>query len=218
MEKEYKYRIFGRTRGRSNKKIDINKYQKLLDEYKINKLNEKDKYILDIGTGYGETSIYLSSMYENYKIITCEKYINGNLNLFKSIISNKIKNIYVHNCNVHEILDSQEKKLYFSKIWIFFPDPWPKKRHINRRLINIEFLKKIYFFLKVKGEVYIATDSISYSKDIIKFIYTLKNYYEWINQNTTYLCIKDYFNIKTKYYEKAIISGRKPNLFILRKI
>ena len=215
---DHKYKIFGRTKGRSKKKIDIYSYRKLLNENKIIKYNEKHKYILDIGTGYGETSLYLSKRFQNYKIITCDKYINGNLNLFKNINLNNITNIHVHNCNVHEILDNLENKKFFNKVWIFFPDPWPKSKHKNRRLINNEFLKKIYNFLKDSAEVCIATDSISYSRDIIKSIYVLKNYYKWINQNYIYLDIKDSFDVNTKYYKKAIISGIKPILFILRKI
>tara|TARA_Y100000996_G_C22427195_1_gene604024 strand:+ start:48 stop:704 length:657 start_codon:yes stop_codon:yes gene_type:complete len=218
MENIKKYRIFGRTRGRSKKKIDISNYQKLLDEFSINKLSENDEYILDIGTGYGETSIYLSTRYKNNKIITCDKYINGNLNLLKKIKKNKINNIFVNNCNVHQILDNNNKGQFFKQIWIFFPDPWPKKKHSNRRLINIDFLNKVYDYLKLHGEIYIATDSPSYTRDLIRYIYNLRKMYKWINQNSLFLDIIDYFKIETKYYKKANISGRKTTLFILRKI
>ncbi len=99
------YRIFGRTRGRKNNKSKIDKYFKLVSQYKFNKLDEKEKYILDIGTGYGETTMYFARKYYNYKIIACDKYIDGNLNLLKNIQLQKINNIYIHNGNVHEILD-----------------------------------------------------------------------------------------------------------------
>ena len=218
MQEKFKYRLFGRTRGRSKKKIDLNNYQKLISKLKINNLNENDNYILDIGTGYGETSIYFSSKYKNYKVITCEKYINGNIHLIEKIKKLKIKNIYVNDCNVHQILDNYKENKYFNLILIFFPDPWPKKKHIGRRLIDVNFLKKIHRYLKENGKVIIATDSTSYTKDMISYFYILRKLYLWSNQNQIYLNIKDFFNIETKFYRKAINSGRKSNLFVLRKL
>ena len=218
MQDKFKYRLFGRTRGRSKKKIDLNNYYKLISESKIKKLDENNNYILDIGTGYGETSIYFSAKYKNYKVITCEKYINGNIYLLDKIKKFKIKNIYVNDCNVHQILDNYKEKKYFNLILIFFPDPWPKKKHIGRRLIDVNFLKKIYSYIKESGKVIIATDSTSYTKDLISYFYILKDIYEWTNQNKIYLDIKDFFNFETKYYRKAINSGRKSNIFVLRKL
>ena len=63
MIEKYQYRLYGRTRGRSNKKINIEDYKTKLNKFKIIKLDKKKDYILDIGTGYGETSIFLSKKY-----------------------------------------------------------------------------------------------------------------------------------------------------------
>ena len=60
---KYKNRLFGRTRGRSKKKIDLKNYFSLLKKYKIPTIDPNKNYILDIGTGYGETSIYLSKSF-----------------------------------------------------------------------------------------------------------------------------------------------------------
>ena len=213
-----KYKIFGRTRGRSKKFNNSENYLELFKKYKIDNLTASKTYLLDIGTGYGETTIYLAQKNKNKKIIACEKYIDGNLNLIKNIKKNKINNIYLHTGNVYEILDQFEKKITFESIWIFFPDPWPKKRHFKRRLITEKFLNYSHSFIKKNGHIYIATDSTSYIKQIISSIYKCRNLFEWSNQNALHLNISDYFNIETKFLKKAIISGRKPSLFILKKI
>jgi len=217
LSSDYSKRLFGRIRGRSKKKIDLKKYHQTVAKYKFQKFDKKLDYILDIGTGYGETSIFLAKHFSDKVIISCEKYIDGNIILLKQIEKNKINNIRLHNGNVYDVLESANKK-YFELVWIFFPDPWPKNRHAKRRLITSDFLLKIHRLLKQNSKVYIATDSAIYIRFILNSIYNCKDFFIWLNQSGMNLHIKDYFDIETKYYKKAINSQRKPSLFILRKL
>ena len=214
---DYSKRLFGRTRGRSKKKIDLKKYNQTVANYKFQNFDKNLEYILDIGTGYGETSIFLAKKFINKVVISCEKYIDGNITLLKNIEKNNIKNIQLHNGNVYDVLEKANEK-YISVVWIFFPDPWPKNRHAKRRLITSDFLIKLHKILKENGDIYIATDSTIYIRFILNSIYNCKEYFYWLNQYEINLNIKDYLDIETKYYKKAINSQRKPSLFILRKI
>ena len=213
----YSNRLFGRTRGRSKKKIDLKKYYQTVDKYKFQNFDKKINYILDIGTGYGETSIFLANQFLDKVIISCEKYIDGNIILLKNIEKHKIKNILLHNGNVYDVLERTYREC-FDLVWIFFPDPWPKNRHAKRRLITSDFLIKLHNVLKENSEIHIATDSTIYVRFILNSIYNCKDYFVWLNQSEMNLHIKDYFDIETKYYKKAINSQRKPSLFILRKL
>jgi len=217
LSSNYTNRLFGRTRGRSKKKIDLKNYYETVEKFKLQNFNEKFDYILDIGTGYGETSIYLAKKFIDKIVISCEKYIDGNINLLKNIERNKIHNIHLHNGNVYDVLENTNKK-YFKLVWIFFPDPWPKNRHAKRRLITTDFLIKLHKILKENSEIHIATDSTIYVRFILNSIFNCKDYFLWLNQSNMNLHIKDYFNIETKYYKKAINSQRKPSLFILKKL
>jgi len=213
----YTNRLFGRTRGRSKKKIDLKQFYQTVAKYKFLNCDEKTNYILDIGTGYGETSIFLANQFLDKVVISCEKYIDGNIILLKNIEKNNIKNIRLHNGNVYDVLDSTNIEC-FSLVWIFFPDPWPKNRHAKRRLITSDFLIKLHNILKDNSEIHIATDSTIYVRFILNSIYNCKDYFVWLNQSKMNLHIKDYNDIETKYYKKAINSQRKPSLFILRKL
>ena len=217
LSSNYSNRLFGRTRGRSKKKINLKNYYETVDKYKFQHFNEETEYILDVGTGYGETSIFLAKQFPDKVIISCEKYIDGNIILLKNIENNKIKNIQLHNGNVYDVLESTNKQ-YFKLVWIFFPDPWPKNRHAKRRLVTSDFLLKLHKKMKENSELYIATDSVIYVRFILNSIYKCKDYFLWVNQFKINLGIKDYFDIETKYYKKAINSQRKPSLFILRKL
>ena len=213
----YTNRLFGRTRGRSKKKINLKNYYEAVDKYKFQYCNDNLDYILDIGTGYGETSIFLANKFLDKVVISCEKYIDGNIILLKNIEKNEIKNVLLHNGNVYDVLENTHGEC-FALVWIFFPDPWPKNRHAKRRLITSDFLKKLHNTLKENSEIHIATDSTIYVRFILNSIYNCKDYFIWLNQSEMNLHIKDYFDVETKYYKKAINSQRKPSLFILRKL
>ena len=217
LSSNYSKRLFGRTKGRSKKKIDLKKYYESVSKYKFQNFDNKLDYVLDIGTGYGETSIFLAKKFLNKTIISCEKYIDGNIILLKNIEKNNLKNIQLHNGNVYDVLEITNKK-NFSLVWIFFPDPWPKNRHAKRRLITSDFLIKLHKTLKKNSKIYIATDSTTYLRFILNSIYNCKDYFLWLNQSQMNLHIKSYFDIETKYYKKAIKSQRNPSLFILKKL
>lgn len=215
---DFKYRVFGRTKGRSNKKINRDEYYAKINKYIFSVPNKNTNYILDIGTGYGESTIFLSNNYKKNTIISCETYMNGNLNLIKKIEINKTTNIKIFPGNVNQLLDNLNPHVCFKFIWILFPDPWPKKKHFKRRLITDNFLKKLNIFLDKNGEIFIATDSYSYSQQILKCIFNIRKTLYWKNQTNMHLGLRDFYELETKFYNKAIISGRKSSIFILKKI
>tara|TARA_Y100001970_G_scaffold261989_1_gene345657 strand:+ start:11417 stop:12070 length:654 start_codon:yes stop_codon:yes gene_type:complete len=217
MKSFQKYRLYGRLRGRRSKNITNDQYHNLLQPFKNNNLNIDEKNILDIGSGVGENVFFLSKKKER-NIFSCDKYIDGNIKIINNIKKNKLKNIFVYHANVHELLDQIFKKNFFTEIWILFPDPWPKKKHHKRRLLNISFLKKIHNYMKTGGNLYIATDSNSYLVSILLDIYTIKNFFIWENQTVEGW---EYINNnlpKTKFYKKAVKSGRSPFFIKLKKL
>ena len=215
---KYKYKLHGRFRGR--KKVNLN-FINYYDNFKFtstNEINESSYNILDIGSGSGENAIFLSEEKPYSKIITCELFQDGNINLLNKIIENKVDNISIYEGNVLEFFDKVGVSLRFDEVWILFPDPWPKIRHHKRRLINNIFLKKIYSFLKNSAKVMIASDSHSYNESIIKTIYDIQNLYLWQNQKVDEW---NYCNLnlpKTKFFKKALKLNKNSMFFKLCKI
>ena len=74
-------------------------------------------------------------------------------------------------------LSDKRKKNIFDSIWILFPDPWPKKRHSKRRLINNDFMKRLISIIKRNGKIHIVTDSQSYLRQILSSVYKFRNYF-----------------------------------------
>ena len=215
---KYKYKLYGRFKGRKKN------YEILLDEYKkyeynfSNKINKRDYNILDIGSGSGENSLFLSNLNPNAKIIACDVFEDGNVNLCNQVIKNDIENILFFQGNIYKWLDNVKSKKIIDEIWILFPDPWPKIRHHKRRLVNYGFLNLIYKYLKINGKVMIASDSPIYNISILKTIYEVRKTYFWKNQKVEEW---DYRNLdlpRTKFYKKAQKNKRKSIFFELHKI
>ena len=193
---------FGRVKSRKISKTKENNFKYFLKKNDINKLNLKKKVLLEIGIGMGENLIYLSKKNVKKNIIGVDPFKNGMLNVSDYCINNNIKNIYLYPFVFQKFIN-KFKKLRFNIIYILFPDPWPKKRHHKRRIVNELFLKKILKILKKNGKIYFSTDNhqyFEYVKTILK-----KNTKIKIKQ------IKKIVTIKTKYYLKAEKKGNKIN-------
>ena len=210
------YRIYGRKKGKKKiKSLYKNLYKNYLFDLNTNLKNKK--IIIDIGSGNGENSLYLSQKFPDSLIIASEIYEDGVVNLCNQLSINKIDNVKIFKQSVLLLIDNMKSNITIDQIWILFPDPWPKKKHHKRRLINEIFLKKIHRILKTKGKIYIATDSISY---LVSILYLISNskLYKWINDRPQKWQYSNENIPKTRYSEKAINNERKSLILVFRKI
>ena len=174
---KFKYKLFGRFRGRKKSYLlSSNEFKKNLINKNVN-IYSKNYNILDIGSGSGENAVYLSFLHPHARIITCELFEDGNINLSNEIKKNDTDNIKIFQGNVLEFLDCIKESKIFNEIWILFPDPWPKARHHKRRLLNINFLELIYSYLKDEGRIFIATDSQTYIQLILSIIHKVRDFF-----------------------------------------
>jgi tRNA (guanine-N7-)-methyltransferase len=217
-KKSDKYTIYGRKKGR--KKIhSVNK--DFLVNYKIileTDIKKNKKNIIDVGSGKGESTLFLAKKNPDALIIAIEIFWDGNINLCKQLSKLKLYNVKIFSSNVLKLFDHLNKDDYFNEIWILFPDPWSKKKHYKRRLINDNFFTKVYPYLKKDGKIFIATDSSSYLKSIMNSIYKTKSLFNWLN-NTPQNWIYEMLDLPcTKFFKKAQNSYRSSFFIELVKI
>jgi len=206
MKINYTYRMFGRSKGRGKNNEITNDAISI----KVKKIDALKYNIIDIGSGYGESTLAISKTDSGKQIIACEKYIDGINKIAQKTLLYSLNNISIFHGNIHQLLDEYCPHNSISEIWILFPDPWPKKKHSKRRLININFFNKIRGFLKKNAIIHIASDSKSYVSDILLSIHQVKKEFKWINQNKKEW---DYLNMplpQTKYFQKALKNGLNP--------
>ena len=104
----------------------------------------------------------------------------------------------------------------FKKIFILFPDPWPKKKHKKRRLINEEFVKNLDKITLKHSEILIATDDGDYSNQILKS-FSKQNFFKLLLKTSDNQIFEHYKIYPTKYFRKAKRENRRINLFIYQK-
>jgi tRNA (guanine-N7-)-methyltransferase len=212
MDQKY-LRSFGRVKGH---KLSDNQ-ESLISDFLPKIRPDLEKISLpiwfEIGFGAGEHIIQLiNERSGNISIIGCEPYINGSVKAIKYICENSIENVYIYNGDARELIEKLPDGS-LERLFILFPDPWPKKRHFKRRIINKPMIELCRSKLTEDGIITIATDHIGYS-EWINDILTGSNYKHKLLE-TTHECQEE--GIFTRYCSKALARGDKINLFQLKR-
>lgn len=156
----------------ASQKLGLEKHLPGLAITDINQLNFNTIFknnaplILEIGFGMGDALVQSALNYPHLNFIGVEVHSPGVGHLAKCVSDYKISNIRVFHGDVFQLLSLVEKNHALSRIHIFFPDPWPKKRHHKRRLIQNDFIELALPHLKAEGIIHVATDVVEYAESI----------------------------------------------------
>ena len=215
--------FYGRRLSRKTKRFnsfDLENYEFFFNE--INFSDTKKKLVkscqnvnLEIGFGKGENLIFQSQIKKKDIFLAIDPFISGGLNLKKKIEIFKISNIFFSNVTFSQFFEIVGD-VNFKKIFILFPDPWPKKKHKKRRLINEEFVKNLDKITLKHSEILIASDDEDYSNQISKS-FSKQNFFKLLLKTSDKQTFQDYKIYPTKYFRKAKRENRRVNLFIYQK-
>ena len=137
-----------------------------VEEKKVN-LKEifptSEKIIMEIGFGMGEATAIIAKNHPNNAYIAVDVHPPGIGKLLGRIVENDLKNLRVIEDDIHIIVPHMFEDESLDAIHLYFPDPWPKKKHNKRRIVNEGFLSLIHPKLKKGGYIHIATDWVPYA-------------------------------------------------------
>jgi tRNA (guanine-N7-)-methyltransferase len=125
-----------------------------------------DKVIMEIGFGMGEATAIIAKNHPNNGYIAVDVHPPGIGKLLARIVENDLTNLKVIEEDVHVVLQHMIADESLDGIHLFFPDPWPKKKHNKRRIVNEGFLALIHPKIKRGGFIHIATDWVPYAISI----------------------------------------------------
>ena len=162
---------------------------------------------LEIGFGDGEALISLAQSNLESGFIGIDPHRPGAGRVLRKIDRDEISNARVIIGDAAELLPALFQPQSLTRILVLFPDPWPKKRHNKRRLINQAFLSDLADTLKPGGILHIATDWQDYAESIIETLISvtdLKN-----TSETNDYCPRPSWRPETKYERRGLSLGHQ---------
>jgi tRNA (guanine-N7-)-methyltransferase len=120
--------------------------------------------VLEIGSGMGETTIAIAKAHPETDFVAVEVHGPGVGSLLNAIELEKLQNLRVIRHDAVEVLDQMVADASLAAIHLFFPDPWPKKRHHKRRLVQPEVAALMARKLTPGGVLHAATDWPDYAE------------------------------------------------------
>jgi tRNA (guanine-N7-)-methyltransferase len=126
--------------------------------------------ILEIGFGMGEATAHIAALMPEKNFLCCEVHTPGVGALLKRISEQGLSNIRILQHDAVEVIDNMLPPASLDGAHIFFPDPWHKKRHNKRRLIQAPLIAKLAARLKPGSYLHCATDWQPYAEQILEVL------------------------------------------------
>jgi tRNA (guanine-N7-)-methyltransferase len=126
--------------------------------------------VLEIGFGMGETTAEIAASNPQIDYLGVEVHAPGVGSLLRMIETRQLTNLRIVQHDAAEVVEQMVPAASMSGIHVFFPDPWPKKRHHKRRLLQVEFARLLASRLRPGGYLHIATDWDEYAEWILEVL------------------------------------------------
>ena len=124
--------------------------------------------VLEIGFGMGETTARIAALHPERNFVGIEVHSPGIGSLLKQLADQRLENVRVIQHDAVEVVHNMIAPGSLHAVHVFFPDPWPKKRHHKRRLLQPAFVHELALRLETGGYIHVATDWQDYAEQILE--------------------------------------------------
>lgn len=128
------------------------------------------KVVVEYCAGNGQWIIDRAIKNPDTMWIAVERRYDRVKKIYKWIKRHQLNNCFVVIGNAEDFAKYHLKKETIDEVYVNFPDPWPKARHAKNRLFQEAFLRDVFFSLKQKGQLILATDERSFLEESIEAI------------------------------------------------
>jgi len=178
------------------------------DPYRLIPTNAQK--FLEIGFGMGHNLLQLASSNPHQYFIGAEPYKNGVARVLKNIQESKLINILLWPDDILVLLPYIPHNS-LNGAYILFPDPWPKKRHQKRRLLNADFIEQLVDKMAIGGVLHFASDVKDYADCVAELLTSCPNLKKVAEKQPDALS-------QTKYHQKALALESDVTLLQFQKI
>ena len=166
---------------------------------------------LEIGFGGGEHLVHMAERNPDVALIGAEPFVNGIAMLLGKIRTAGVSNLRIHPGDVRDLFEVLGPAAV-SKVFLNYPDPWPKARHHRRRVVTQEYLLPLARITAAGSEFRVATDIPDYVRQTLEEVPQAG--FELIQQGSTPW--QDW--LSTRYEQKALREGRPPHYMTFRRL
>jgi len=170
--------------------------------------------VMEIGFGMGETTARIAAEHPDVDYLGVEVHAPGVGALLKRIGELGLRNVRIIQHDAVEVVRHMLPEASLDGVHIFFPDPWPKKRHHKRRLIQAEFVRLLTSRLKSGAYLHLATDWEDYARQMLEVLNAepaLANAAEGFADRPAYRPL-------TKFEQRGLRQGHKVWDLIFRRV
>ena len=160
-----RHQFYGRRKGHALRRHHLQLVDELLPTLRAD-LSDPLKGVaeprwLEIGFGGGEHLAHQASLHPEVCFIGAEPFVNGVAKLLALIEDKQLSNIRIHDGDARYLLEALPQAS-FERVYLLYPDPWPKTRQNKRRFVSAESLAQIHRVLKPSGLFLFASDIAGY--------------------------------------------------------
>ena len=221
-------RSFGRRRGRAPSARQADLWETRLPRLALNLEQAAPRPLtalfaepvadawLEIGFGGGEHLVWQASNNPTVGLIGCEPFEDGVIKVLDVIDTQALGNIRLHADDARDVL-RWLPEASIGRAFVLFPDPWPKRKHLKRRLVNVSLLVSLARVIRPGGELRLGTDIADYARTILmaaqcepKFRWTARTANDWRIRPADWP--------QTRYEDKAVREGRSSCYLLFERV
>ncbi|TAH35320.1 MAG: tRNA (guanosine(46)-N7)-methyltransferase TrmB [Alphaproteobacteria bacterium] len=171
-------------------------------------------YWLEIGFGTGDFLAGQAAQHPDINIIGCEAFENGIAKTMQKLLAHKVSNVRIYPDDVRHLLPKLQDGC-LDRVFLLFPDPWPKKRHAKRRFVNPDNVRELARVIKKGGEFWVATDDPTYQEWVPEQM-SAQSWFQPKNPPTDgfWHLTEPQPWVETNYQKKARRAGRIPKFVV----
>lgn len=168
---------------------------------------------LEVGFGGGEHLVHMAAGYPDVFLIGAEPFVNGIAMLLGKIRAAGVTNLALHPGDVRDLFDVLPAAC-LDKVFLNYPDPWPKARHHRRRFVTPGYLRLLARVLRPGAEFRVATDIPDYVRQTLEEVPQAG--FALVSQGGPGEHWPDW--LSTRYEQKALREGRQPHYLTFRRL
>ena len=172
--------------------------------------------VLEIGFGMGDSLLQMAAEEPDKDFVGIEVHPPGAGALVNGAVIQGLRNVRLYLADAVDVIDECLPDASFARIQIYFPDPWHKRKHLKRRIVQTELVEKLRLKLEKGGLLHLATDWEPYAEHMAKVMAEQKDFENLASEGS--YSPRPAFRPETKFERRGERLGHRVNDLLYRRL